>query len=155
MQRHPSVGSPSAAASFAICSFSHTLGQGTLMSVSVFGNRFVCFKPVEQLHAWGTLNENPGLQSDTLITHNPKISSLCVPWQSCSRKAFYILAAISTPLGTTACHLFAVSQSGGGGVVVVGGGRGCEGLKKASIYNFGVARATGTDAKSCDPYRQT
>lgn len=36
------------------------------MSVSVFGNRFMYFKPVEQLHASGALNESPGPWSGIL-----------------------------------------------------------------------------------------
>ena len=36
------------------------------MSVSVFGNRFMYLKPVEQLHASGVLRGNAGPQSGIL-----------------------------------------------------------------------------------------
>lgn len=50
-----------------------------LVCVSIFGNRFMCFKPVEQLCAWGVLNENPGPQSDSLDHAQPqnKWMSIC------------------------------------------------------------------------------
>ena len=70
---------------------------------------FMCCKPVEQLHAWGTLNENPRLQSCSIVMDNHQISKcLFAPWQSCSREMFSILAAFCN-VCLTWCHILLFS----------------------------------------------
>lgn len=70
------------------------------------------------------------------ITHNPEISGcLFAPWQACSRKVFYILAAFSD-IHTTWCGILlfvcCFPKTGEGGL-------GCGGLTEVCIYNSGVA----------------
>lgn len=43
-------------------------GRRPLLSASISGSRIMCFKPVEQLHAWRALNENVELPSG-IINH--------------------------------------------------------------------------------------